>query len=159
MSSYIPSISQMLNPEAHQIPFLETFKEAVTSLRGYYKGTSLVAPVANGREEEFLDHIRTKAHAQITRAMRDGISLADLRAFYKGQMDTIEKNLSDLQDTHFPAGFSTLEQQTKWVHAAMAGGDHDGLRGTIIWFLDIACLLELRVIRDDEMNGWLNIKA
>ena len=130
----------------------------LTSLRAFYKGTSLQAPVEPERVDEFHTHIVETAHRQIEKFLRDGMPLDTIKALYKGQMDVIEDGLCRTQKAE---DIWTAGDQSAWMEAATAGTEMegDGDLNTILWFVNLAALLELKVVENDNDNGWLLTKS
>jgi hypothetical protein len=130
----------------------------LTSLRAFYKGTSLQAPVEPERVDEFHTHIVETAQRQIEKFLRDGMPLAEIKALYKGQMDLMEDGLCRTQNVE---DIWTAGDQSAWMEEATAGTEMegDGDLNTILWFVNTAALLKLKVIENDNDNGWLMTKS
>jgi hypothetical protein len=143
---------------------LDELLEAFSCLRGYYKGTSLVAPVKPGTEKKFQAHIAQLGQKQIVNFLKEGLSLKATGELLKRQLDVLEEGL--FREHHrFPPGVSDTYQQNLWIEAAAEGlKNYDGSKmsgeeATSIWFINIASLLKLNVIKDDDDNGWSLVKA
>jgi hypothetical protein len=130
----------------------------LTSLRAFYKGTSLQAPVEPERVDEFHKHIVETAQRQIEKFLRDGMPLATIKALYKDQMDLMEDGLCRTQKAE---DIWTAGDQSAWMEAATAGTEMegDGDLNTILWFVNTAALLKLKVVENDNDNGWLITKS
>lgn len=128
------------------------------SLRAFYKGTSIQAPIAPERLDAFHKHILETAHNQIEKFLRDGMPLAVLKALYKDQMDLMEDGLCRTQNAE---DIWTTGDQSAWMEAATAGTEleGDGDLNTILWFVNTAALLKLKMIENDNDNGWLMTKS
>ena len=121
-------------------------------LRAYYKGTSLHAPVPSNREEEFHKCIITTGEDLIASELREGKTLSEIKANIKGQMDLMEDGLRRT----FPMVLGKGDE-FEWMAKATNGtrlGRNDSLRNIIRWFMNIAALLKLKVIDNDNNNGW-----
>jgi hypothetical protein len=97
--------------------------------------------------------------------LKAGFKLKEIGELLKAQLDLLEEGLR--RESHrFPPGLSDTDQQSLWVEAAV-GGSFTTELGTVItgkeatasWFINIASLLKLKVIKDDEMNGWDLVEA
>jgi hypothetical protein len=138
---------------------------AFSGLRGYYKGTSLIAPIEPGTEKKFLAQITQMGQRQIVNFIRaEGLSLNQIGDVLKAQLDVLEDGLC--RESHrFPPGMSDTWTQNLWAEAAAAGlREHDGTKmsgkaATAMWFINIASLLKLKRIKDDAMNGWVLAEA
>jgi hypothetical protein len=143
---------------------LDQFLTALSGLRGYYKGTSLMAPIEPGTEKKFLAQITHLGQKQILDFLKEGFSLKETGDLLKAQLDVLEEGLC--RESHrFPPGMSDTWKQNQWAEAAAAGLRHDGgakMSGkdaTAMWFFNIASLLKLKRIKDDAMNGWTLTEA
>ena len=130
----------------------------ICSLRAFWNGTSIQAPVAPHKTEAFFKTITQTAHAQIEKFLRDGMPLDAIKALYKGQMDVMESGLCRTEDKTkiWMAG-----DQSAWMEAATAGTEMegDGDLNCILWFINTAACLKLKVIENDDNNGWLMTKS
>jgi hypothetical protein len=126
----------------------------IIGFRAFYNGTSLQAPVAPAKMDAFFKNIVTAGESLIISFLRDGKSLAEVKAILKGQMDLMEDGLCRTQKE---ADIGKVGDQSAWMAAATAGTemDGDGDLNVILWFINIACLLKLKVIENDNNNGWL----
>lgn len=128
--------------------------EFFSGLRAYYKGTSLQALVQPEQHADFMTAIKNAANDWIRHGLQQGMSLAQIGAFHKAQLDAMEDGLCRTQAA-FPPGLSTGDAQDAWCDAAFADLDMKGAAGAIIWFVNIALLLRLKIIENDDNNGWL----
>jgi hypothetical protein len=127
-------------------------------LRAFYKGTSLQAPVIKSAERDFYEVVIKEGEAQIVSFLREGNSLSQVKAILKGQMDLMEDGLYRTQNA-FEVGKEC--DQDAWMAMATAGTEMEGPGHTnvIIWFMNIAALLKLGVIANDDNNGWWKMSA
>ena len=132
--------------------------EFFSGLRAYYKGTSLQALIQPEQHAEFMTAIKNAANKWIRVGLEQGQSLSQIGAFHKAQMDAMEDGLCRTQAA-FPPGFHAADEQTAWCDAAFADLDIKGAAGAVIWFTNIALLLKLKVIENDDSNGWLEHKV
>lgn len=128
------------------------------SVRAYYKGTSIQAPIDADKQDEFLRAILEARDNQIRDALESGMTLKRLGDIYKAQLDDIEEHLCQSYDKYFIEGSSRVvmsDKQDDWVDDATK---HLGLsngQGVILWFVNILVLIKLKRIQDDDMNGLL----
>ena len=130
----------------------------ISSLRAFWNGTSIQAPVAPERLDAFYQRITETAQAQIEKFLRDGMPLAVIKALYKRQMDVMEAGLCRTEDK----SKAWMEgDQSAWMEAATAGTEMegDGDLNCILWFVNTAACLKLKVIENDNNNGWLMTKT
>lgn len=114
-----------------------------TTLTAYYKGTCISQISSNN-----IEKLKKNLTKQIETGLRMGISLQEQIKDYKNQLDIIE-NL--------------------WYEGELKYGNDENLRidyivnnfgydmDTIIsiWFINIASLLKLKVIKNDDLNGFV----
>jgi hypothetical protein len=131
--------------------------ECAVGIRAYYKGTSLPAPCSKEREAEFFATIKEGGRKQIEAYLHDGESLSNTIAILKGQLDQMEAGLCKHQGSNVGVRMY-VEDMYRWCAAAVEGV-LTGKEATIMWWMNIASLLELKVIENDDMNGWLGISC
>lgn len=126
----------------------------IIGFRAFYNGTSLQAPVVPAKMDAFFKHIVAAGAVQIEKFLRAGISLAEIKAILKGQMDLMEDGLFRTQKEE---DIGKVGDQSAWMAAATAGTEmeDDGDLNVFLWFINIASLLKLKVIENDDNNGWL----
>ena len=121
--------------------------ECAMGMRAYYKGTSLPAPCSFEWEAEFFATVKEGGHKQIEAYLRDGESLPSTIAILKGQLDLMAAGLCKHEKSNVGVRIYVKDMYrmcAKAVEGVMTGKD-------------IASLLELKVIENDEMNGWFGI--
>ena len=129
--------------------------ECAMGIRAFYKGTSLSAPCGKERQAEFFAAVKESGHKRIEAFLRDGESLPSTIAILTGQLDLMEEGLRKYEGRD--AGERMyLEDMYRWCAKAVEGV-MTGKEATIMWWMSIASLLELKVIENDEMNGWLDM--
>lgn len=132
--------------------------EAQLGLRAYYKGTSLQLPVCISKTEEVWKEIERKGENQVVKFLQMGVSLDELKEVYLEQLNEIEDGLCRTEDK---SQLNGLVDQQEIVEKAIKGTrlESQGAEfATAIWFLNIAALLKMKVIENDNMNGWLITK-
>jgi hypothetical protein len=138
------------------------FLAGLTLPRAYYKGTFLAFPT--DKPDEFIKTVEQQAHLLITKELRRGNSLAQIKEWHKGDIDKMENRLCELQRSGKYPSTGTTETHLAWADEAGRGiwsepGDIEPSGyATGNWFLTVAILLKLKVIENDEMNGWLMMK-
>jgi hypothetical protein len=114
-----------------------------TTLFAYYKGTCISQISSNN-----IDKLKKNLTKQIETGLRMGVSLQEQINDYKTQLDIIEK---------------------LWYESELKYGNDENLRIdyivnnygcnmdtiTSLWFMNIASLLKLKVIKNDDMNGFV----
>ena len=123
-------------------------------LRAFYKGTSLQAPVINSKLIAFHHMVVKNADTMITSFLRNGYMLSKVKEILKGQMDLMEDGLCRTSDA--TTAWKEIDQDA-WMAKATAGTEmeENGKMNVMLWFVNIAALLKLKVIQNDENNGWL----
>ena len=117
------------------------------SFRAFYKGTSLETFVIPEKIDAFYKAIVKNVETQIRRFLEQGMSLAEIGAIIKEQLDMMEETLC----TTCPG---VGEDQNAWLEKATEGMKVSGDQLLVAWFLCVATLLKLKVIENDDMNGW-----
>jgi hypothetical protein len=127
-----------------------------TSFRAFYKGTSIEAPCALTKIDEFFKVVVENGEGQIVKFLRDGHTLEQVKNVLGGQLNMIEEGLCRTQDQSTLWTEGTLGDQMAWMAAAVAGTMLEGQAEAAIalWFMNIAALLKLKVIENDNDNGW-----
>lgn len=117
-----------------------------TTLFAYYKGTCISQISRNN-----MDELKKNLTKQIENGLRMGISLQEQINDYKTQLDIIEKLWyeSELQ-------YGNDENLRIDYIVNNYGYDMDTI--TSLWFMNIASLLKLKVIQNDDMNGFVEFK-
>jgi hypothetical protein len=117
-----------------------------TTLTAYYKGTCISQISSNN-----IDKLKKNLTKQIENGLRMGISLQEQINDYKTQLDIIEKLWyeSELQ-------YGNDENLRIDYIVNNYGYDMDTI--TSLWFMNIASLLKLKVIQNDDMNGFVEFK-
>jgi hypothetical protein len=126
-------------------------------LRGYYKGSSLVAPVNHGKEALFLKIVADRADKSILELMKEGVRLADIGRAALDGMNLLEQAMCDIQDD-YPPGPQPMSRQFEMaakMNQKAGGPQRTGEEVVLCWFASIYTLLKLKLIKNDEMNGWL----
>ena len=133
----------------------KTFKPQ--TFRAFYKGTSLQAPVYPNKLELFIKTIIEKGEGQILSFMRNGHSISEIKDILTEQMDIMEDGLCRTQDKSLCWKESGSDIQKDWLAKAAAEIKMDGDADFFLalWFMNIAALLKLKVIENDNENGWL----
>jgi hypothetical protein len=123
-------------------------------LRAFYKGTSLQAPVINRLCQSFHERVVKDGEAMIVSFLREGHTLSQVKDILKGQMDLMEDGLCRTQKA---SEVWKEGDQDAWMAKATAGTEMEGSgeMNVILWFMNIAALLKLGVIANDDDNGWL----
>lgn len=127
-------------------------------LRAYYKGTSLQAPVINRLCQAFHEHVVKNGEAQVVSFLRKGHTLSEIKSLLTEQMDVMEDGLRRTQKA---SDVWKEGDQDAWMAEATAGTSMEGSGqiNVILWFLNIAALLKLGAIANDNNNGWLMIQV
>ena len=123
-------------------------------LRGYYKGTSLQAPVEPANELRFLQLIHEGAQQSLKDLLRD-YPLARVKDMVIGTLDQLEQRLCETEKDG-SVRMTDGEDQDNWIKQAFTGilSCDRQAEGLMHWFTFIAMALKLRLIEDDNLNGW-----
>jgi len=124
----------------------------------FYKGTVIEAPIT--QHDEFMDTCIKGANTVIIGMLRKGYTLDDVKESVKEQLDVMEEGLCVAQKKLKDEGkFIPYEKMTtKKYRAYLAEVCFHTMTGDQFiskWFLNIATLLKLKVIENDDKNGWL----
>lgn len=127
--------------------------------RAYYKGTHLAFPTDDSHG--FIKTVEADANWFIVERLRKGESFAYIASDFQRQLNAMEENLCSLQRNNTYPSFGTLKTHLAWADQAGRGvicppTAPSGF-ATTCWFLAIAVLLKLKVIENDNDNGWLLI--
>lgn len=103
----------------------------------YYKGTCCPLSLLS---KKVYDAMVVEAHAQIKSGLYEGKSVAEQIQLYKYELDIIHQSYVD---AHHQG-----QKQKKEVGAGICYGDQG-----IIWWMNVLSLIELKVLKNDDMNG------
>ena len=125
---------------------LKTVIPYKTTTLAYYKGSTVVPlnPKAFALVESGAANI-------IEKDLRAGTSIAEIKRMYTEQIDELEQKLVEYQAAH-PGGVWQETTAEEWLGGAWGP---DWATALAVWYMDVAILLKLRVIKNDAMNGWL----
>jgi hypothetical protein len=123
-----------------------------------YKGTAVTYVGVN--DDEFLKSCIKCADDMVVKMLRDGFSLDFVGEQVKKQMDEMEECMCVAQEKDkrngkfIPFQEISSKEYKDWLSEAyshkMTGEDF-----IIIWFVNVATLLKLKVVENDDNNGWL----
>ena len=133
---------------------------SIYSIRAYYKGTSI-----EHESIDLLTKVKANAHNMIVKGLKTGLFLEFIKQDLKSQLDALENGLKVVQVRENSVG--KFGNQNEWLRkGALEVGMKDregqpmtGAMAASLWFLNVAALIELGVIDDDEMNGWTVIQS
>ena len=125
----------------------------------FWNSTGLEAPVEKDKMNDFIKFVKEAADKQIVEFLNDGETLSSTAQILSSQLTSWEKRMIELQ------------KEAKWSPNRSCGGDEyvaylnevarpsniSGLQMSAIWFINIAALLKMKVIKNDDNNGWLRI--
>jgi hypothetical protein len=114
------------------------------TLFAYYKGTMFPLVVAKNAKKE-MRMFEEKAKECIVDCLKKKMPIADIKDYITCQLDILEEGLVKHHGNEkaFALEFKRF------------GGSLGQLQ--TLWYLDVAILLKLKVIENDEMNGWLAV--
>jgi len=119
-------------------------------LLAFYKGTPW--PTSCIRDKNMIGHFQKLSHEMITTGLRMGISLDTQKQDYLTQLNKFESTLIKHSSTGQAGGIAGPNSIKKVCEEL--GMDEKTI--TSLWYLDVGALLELKVIENDNMNGWWN---
>ena len=149
------AINIALNSDALRGAMGEEMKHIMSGgaiLRGYYKGTSLVMALENRRE---VARFIKRCEGQIEAGLRGGATLAEMEQLFKQQLNTAEQAMTDLQKEWGDEQYmlkTTEELSEEVAKKTKLNGTGDQL--IAMWFANIASLLKMKKLPNDDMNGW-----
>ena len=120
----------------------------------YYKGTSIRCVFEE--EDLFVKMCIDGAKDQIANMLRGGASLKQIGIIAKIELDKMEEQMCQGKDAKKPQEFSGKDYLDYLSN--VSGKEISGVEFMSIWYINIAVLLKLKVIDNDEMNGWLIMK-
>jgi len=112
----------------------------------YYEGTGL--DVLNHFEsvDEFQNWKVNRCEAYIVSSLREGYSISTIKTVCQNALETLHNEiLAKVGDEEFT--LKTLKKLWREDFIAKCG----------MWYMNVACLIKLGVLQDDEMNGWMII--
>jgi len=121
---------------------------------GYYKGTSIHCIYKD--EAGYVKKCSDAANTLITILLRSGKNLKFIGERTKERMDELEEYLCQAPDSKRTVEFSGKDYLDYLSNAS--GGKHSGEEFAFLWYVNMTVLLKLKVIDNDEMNGWLIMK-
>ena len=126
----------------------------------FYKGTSVESPIDDGNM-----YIRLSiegAQMQIKCLLKEGYNIQQIKNITIEQLDTMEEGLFVAQQkskdngAFVPFNEITSEQYYKYLEDSCFGA-MKGYEFAFIWFMNVATLLKLKAIQNDNENGWFII--
>ena len=96
------------------------------------------------------------AKNQIAKMLRCGASLKQIGILAKNELDKMEEQLCQAKDAKKTVEFSGKDYLDYLSNAS--GKEFSGVEFMSHWYVNVAVLLKLKVIDNDEMNGWLIMK-
>ena len=122
----------------------------MTTVMAYYKGTGLNVTLIAGAS--FQDE-KKDWEKQIVLFLKEGYSMNELKELYQGQLDVMEQIWFD-GEKKFE---KDIDRRIKYMETEYKFGNFDEIK--MKWFVSVACLLKLKVINDDDMNGFVIIEG
>ena len=127
---------------------------SVLGAYAYYKGTSIRCVFEE--EDLFMKICIDGAKDEIANMLRGGASLKQIGIIAKIELDKMEEQMYQGKDAMKAQEFSS-EDYLDYL-SNVSGKEFSGLEFMANWYVNIAMLLKLKVIDNDEMNGWLFMK-
>ena len=126
--------------------------------RAFYKGTSIQCPYVD--TDDFMKLIHKGSNHVMVESLKADCSLETQKKMYIKQLDAIEKGLCKYQGIHGLGYEMKGDDVWKWLDEVgqLSGLNVSGKTLIMLWFMNIAALLKLKAIENDEMNGWLVTK-
>jgi hypothetical protein len=123
-----------------------------------YKGTAV--QYVGVKDAEFMKTCIKCADDMVVKMLRDGFSLDFVGEQVKKQMDEMEQSMCVAQEKDksngkfIPYQEILSERYKEWLAEAYSH-KMTGEEFIIIWFVNVATLLKLKVVENDNENGWL----
>ena len=126
---------------------------------GYYKGTMLTlgAKIVNSDMTLIIiREVHKKWESQIDDRLKTGMTIDEQKELYKEQLDLMEQVWFESEKL-FDRNYKKREQYMVEKCCEIKGNNGSFKSLHKLWFMNIACLLKLKVINNDDMNGFLTI--
>ena len=117
------------------------------TIQAYYKGTAF--PAEYHMTQSKWDHTQNEYKSVLENGLRTGVSLNQQALDYKEQLDKIEADFTDI------FGKKPSQVTDKHITQIEKRSGMSWSRLMVLWYMNIYCLLKLRKIQNDNMNGWL----
>ena len=131
---------------------------AMDGTRAFYKGTSIQCPYVD--TDDFMKVIHKGSNHVMVESLKADCSLETQKKMYIKQLDAIEEALCKFQGIHGLGNKMKGNDVWKWLDEVgrLSGLNVSGKTLIMLWFMNIAALLKLKVIENDDKNGWLVTK-
>ena len=119
----------------------------------FYKGTAF--PLGIIGKNICKDLFMKTANIMIVAGLQNGHSIEEQKVHYKKQLDKMESELCKLS-----GGKRLNNKQTKSVIDTLSKRMNMSIDAiSTLWYLNVSALLKLKVIEDDNMNGFITMKG
>ena len=125
----------------------------MTTVMAFYKGTGLNVTLIAG--SSFQDE-KKDWEKQIVMGLKEGNSMNELKALYQGQLDVMEQIWFDGEEKFG----EDIDRRSKYMETECSVYKFGNFKKiSMMWFINVACLLKLNMIKDDDMNGFVIIEG
>ena len=146
------------SPTTSRQAYKSSNKMAMDGTRAFYKGTSIQCPYVD--TDDFMKVIHKGSNHVMVESLKADCSLETQKKMYIKQLDAIEEALCKYQGIHGLGNKMKGNDVWKWLDEVgrLSGLNVSGKTLIMLWFMNIAALLKLKVIENDDKNGWLVTK-
>jgi predicted metal-dependent hydrolase len=116
----------------------------------FYKGTMFPQDIEFENENSYHEAIDLWEQ-QITLGLRAGFSLKQQIEDYRNQLNEMERRLYEISQQ----GLTNEEEKIKLQNVFDDWGSFQ--KAKYLWFANVRCLIKLRQIKDDDMNGFVEL--
>lgn len=131
---------------------MTTMQPLSISWTGFWKGTPLHFP-ADSMTRKQIKELTSPGGLmlkQLDGLYGDGLTKKEIIQLLTQQLDDIEGKLREAEKVGI-----IVPEKTRQQDSMTKIFDKEADSTLTIWFMNIACLLHMKAIKDDEMNGWL----
>ena len=130
--------------------FLDALLNHKVILSAYYKGTSMTLTFNNKQK---CDEFKQICESQILLGLRTGVSIPTQIADYFEQLNLMEQYLFD--DERVYGSPLTKKEEKKYELRFSTRFNMNMEKFQSLWFANVASLLKLKQLKDDDMNGFM----
>jgi hypothetical protein len=125
----------------------------------FWNSTGLEAPVEKHKWDDFIKAVKESADIQIAAFLNDGETHSSTAQILSGQLTSWENRMIQLQkEARWAPNHSVgTKEYMAYLDEVARPSKISGFQMCVIWFINIAILLKMGVIKNDDSNGWLRI--
>ena len=132
---------------------------SITIIRAYYKGTSVEGIIGN---LGMINYAINLGNEQIKKMLQNKISIKQIKETLIEELDNMEEMLTIEQKTRQDNGTFIRFEQMRFPEylSYLETASFNTMTGNEFltrWWTNVASLLKLKAIENDDMNGWMVI--